>query len=116
MHDLKNLKFMYKLYHNEFPIYFDNYRPFLEKIETPYNFRSAPLPVPQVTHVYAEDRLVYKLVEMKNKLATSYESILIKLDDITFSQLGFSKYVINIMLERYSYNRFLNVCRTCGRP
>ena len=73
-------------------------------------------PVPQVTHVYAEDRLVYKLVEMKNKLAASYESILIKLDDITFSQLGFSKYVTNIMLERYSYNCFLNVCRTCGRP
>ena len=107
---------MYKLYHNELPIYFDNYRLFLEKIETPYNLRSAPLPVPQVTHVYAEDRLVYKLLEMKNKLAASYESILIKFDDITFSQLGFSKYVTNIMLERYSYNCFLNVCRTCGRP
>ena len=116
MHDLKILKFMYKLYHNELPIYFDNYRPFLEKIETPYNLRPAPIPVPQVTHVYAEDRLVYKLVEMQNKLAASYESILIKLDDITFSQLGFSKYVTNIMLERYSYNCFLNVCRTCGRP
>ena len=51
----------------------------LKKIETPYNLRPAPLPVPQVSHVYAEDRLVYKLVEMKNKLAVSYESILIKL-------------------------------------
>ena len=60
MHDSKILKFMYKLYHNELPIYFDNYRPFLEKIETPYNLRPAPLPVPQVTHVYAEDMLVYK--------------------------------------------------------
>ena len=49
---------MYKLYHDELPIYFDNYRPFLEKIEAPYNLRLAPLPVPQVTHVYAEDRLV----------------------------------------------------------
>ena len=55
MHDLKILKFMNKLYHNELPIYFDNYRPFLEKIETPYNLCPAPLPVPQVTHVYAED-------------------------------------------------------------
>ena len=45
----------------------DNCRPFLEKIETPYNLLPAPLPVPQVTHVYAEDRLVYKLVKMKNK-------------------------------------------------
>ena len=71
MHDLKILKFMYKLYHDELPIYFDNYRPFLEKIETQYNLRPAPFPVPQVTHVYAEDRSVYKLVEMKNKLAAS---------------------------------------------
>ena len=76
---------MYKLYHNELPIYFDNYRPFLEKIETPYNLLPAPLPVTQVTHVYAEDRLVSKLVEMKNKLAACYESILIILDDLTFS-------------------------------
>ena len=78
--------------------------------------RPALLPVPQLTHVYAEDRLVYKLVEMKNKPATSYESILIKVDDLTFSQLGFSKFVTNIMLESYSYNCYLNVCRTCGRP
>ena len=112
MHDLKILKLMYKLCHNELPINFDNYRPFLEKIEIPYNLRPAPLPVPQVTYVYAEDRLVYKLVEIKIKLAASYESILIKLDDITFSQLGFSKFATNIMLERYSYNCFLNVCRT----
>ena len=58
--------------------------------------RPAPLPVPQVTHVYAEDRLVYKLVEMKNKLAASYESILMKLDDITFSHVGFSKFVTKL--------------------
>ena len=32
MHDLEVLKLMYKLYHDELPIYFDNYRPFLEKI------------------------------------------------------------------------------------
>ena len=90
MHNLKVFKFMYK-------------------DETPYNLRPAPLPVPQVTYVYAEDRLVYKLVEMKNKLAASYESILIKLDDLTFSQLGFSKFVTNIILESYSYNCYLNV-------
>ena len=34
--------------------------------------------------------------------------------DLTFSQLGFSKFVTNIMLESYSYNCYLNVCRTCG--
>ena len=30
---------------------------------------------------------------MKHKLSATYESILIKLDDITLSQLGFSKYI-----------------------
>ena len=94
---------------------FENYRPFLELNETPYSLRPAPLPVPQVTHVYAEESLVYKRVKMTNKLAASYESILIKLDDLTFSQFGFSKFVTNIMLEMCSYNCFLNVCRTCGR-
>ena len=46
----------------------------LEKRETRYNLRSHRLPVPRVTHVYAESCLLYKLVEMKNKLATSYKS------------------------------------------
>ena len=31
-----------------------------EKIETRYNLCPAPLSVPQVTHVHAEDRLVYE--------------------------------------------------------
>ena len=112
MHDFKILKFMYKLYHNECLYILTIIDHSLKKLK----HHIICVPVPQVTHVYAEDRLVYKLVEMKNKLAASYESILIKLDDITFSQLGCSKFVTNIMHERYSYNCFLNVCRTCGRP
>ena len=44
--------------------------PHLEKRETRYNLCSHQLPVPHVTHVYAESCLLYKLVEMKNKLAT----------------------------------------------
>ena len=50
-------------------IYFDVYRPHLNKIETRYAFRpDHPLPVPQVAHVYAEAGLVYKLVSIKNKI------------------------------------------------
>ena len=40
--------------------------PQLETRETRYNLRSHRLPVPRVTHVYAESCLLYKLVEMKN--------------------------------------------------
>ena len=51
MYELKILKFLYKLYANNFPRYFDVYRPYLNKIETPYAFRPHPLPVPQVAHM-----------------------------------------------------------------
>ena len=82
----------------------------LEKRETRYNLRSHQLSVPRVTHVYAESCLLYKLVEMKNKLATSHKVIY-----RTHSHSAFSKYFIHIMLESYSYECILNPCRTCGR-
>ena len=34
LHELKKIKFLYKLYANDLPIYFDVYRPQLKKIET----------------------------------------------------------------------------------
>ena len=40
---LKILKFLFKLYHNTLPPYFNNYRADLEKIETPYSLRPHPL-------------------------------------------------------------------------
>ena len=48
-------------------------------IETPYDLRSDPLPVPQVAHVYAEAILVNKLVSMKNKTDKISEKISEKL-------------------------------------
>ena len=51
----------------------------LEKRETIYNLRSHRLPVPRVTHVYAKSCLLCKLVEMKNKLATSHKLIFDKI-------------------------------------
>ena len=61
MYELKILKFLYKLYANDFPRYFDVYRPHLNKIETPYALRPHPLSVPQdimVAHVCAEASVV----------------------------------------------------------
>ena len=69
--------------------------PHLEKHETRYNLRSHRLPVPRVTHVYAESCLLYKLVEMKNKLATSNKLIFDKIVNRTHSHSWFSKYVIH---------------------
>ena len=47
------------------------YRPHQNKIETPYALCPHPLPVPQVTHVYAEASIDFKLVSMKNKIFPS---------------------------------------------
>ena len=46
MYELKILECLYKLYADEFPRYFDVYRPHLDTIETPYALRPHPLPVP----------------------------------------------------------------------
>ena len=71
MFGLKILKFLFKLYHNELPPYFNTYRVHLEKHIVPYILRPHVLPVPAVAHVYAESSLVYKLVVMKNRIAAS---------------------------------------------
>ena len=91
--------------------------PHLESRETQYNLRPHPLPVPRVTHAYAESCLLYKLVEMKNKLATSHKLIFDKIVNRTHSHSSFSKYVLNIMIDKYrpSYECVLYSCRTCGR-
>ena len=89
--------------------------PHLEKRETRYNLRSHRLPVPRVTNVYAESCFLYKLVEKKNKLVASHKLIFDKMVNRTNSHSAFSKYVVHIMLESYSYECILNPCRTCGR-
>ena len=96
--DLKLIKFLHKLYHNNLPIYFNYNMPHLEKQEKGYNLRSHRLPVPRVTHVYAESCLLYKLVEIKNKLATSHKLIFDKIVNCTHSHSAFSKicYTYNV--------------------
>ena len=115
MYELKILKFLYKLYANDFPGYFDVYRPYLNKIETPYALRPHPLPVPQVAHVYAEASVVYKLVSMKNKIFLSEKLILQKLEEQSHTLTSFSKYVTTKMLNKYSNICIKHPCRTCGR-
>ena len=83
--DLKIIKFLHKPHHNNLPVYFIDYMPHLESCETQYNLRPHMLPVPRVTHVYAEFCLIYKLVEMKNKLASSHKLILHKIVNRTYA-------------------------------
>ena len=113
--ELKILKFLFKLYHNNLPPYFNSYRSHLEKIVTPYTLRPHPLPVPRVSHVFAEAGLLYKLVVIKNKFAASDEVISFRINDQSYSLIGFNQYVIKKMVDSYSYVCVLNHCHTCGR-
>ena len=108
--DLKKIKFLHKWYHGHLPIYFNNLEH-LESRKTQYNLRQNPLPV----HAYALSCLLHKLVEMKNKLPTSHKLIFDKIVNCTHSRSAFSKYVLNIMIDKYSYECVLISCRTCGR-
>ena len=113
--ELKILKFLFRLYHKNLPPYFNSYRSHLEKIVTPYTLRPHPLPVPRVSHVFAEAGLLYKLVVIKNKFAASDEVISFRINDQSYSLIGFNQYVIKKMVDSYSYVCVLNHCHTCGR-
>ena len=77
--------------------------------------RPHPLPVPCVSHVFAEAGLLYKLVLTKNKLAASDEVISFRIYDQSYSQIGFNQYVIKKTDDSYCYVCVLNHCHTCGR-
>ena len=113
--NLKILKFLFNLYHNKLPPYFNNYRLDLEKIETPYALRLHPLPVPCVSHAYAEAGLVYQLVIMQNKITVSDNLISRRIHDPNYSLAGFNQLLINKMLDNYSYDCPLAICHACGR-
>ena len=113
--NLKILKFLFNLYHNKLPPYFNNYVLDLEKIETPYALRPHPLPVPRVSHAYAEAGLIYRLVVMQNKINISDNLISRRIQDPNYSLASFNQLLINEMLDNYSYECLFVICHTCSR-
>ena len=97
------------------PPYFNNYRADLEKNETPYSLCPHPLPVPRVSHVYAEAGMVCKLVVMQNKITISDNLISRRIHDYGYSLTGFNQLVIKDIFDSYSYICDLAQCRTFGR-
>ena len=81
--------------------------PYLEARETKYILRPHPLPVQRVNHAFAESCLLYKLVKILKKLAIYHKLIHTKIIERTHSHAGFSTYVVNIMIDRYSYECIL---------
>ena len=117
MFSLKILKFLRKLSHNELPIYFEVYLPHLKKIVTPYIFRPHLLTTPLIATliVYAESCLVYQLVLMINYISREHPLILLKIEEKSHSAAGFTIYVINTLLDKYTYECVRVPCRTCNR-
>ena len=87
----------------------------LKETIVPYTLRPYALPVPAVAHVYAESSLVHKLVVMKNRIAISDKLILRRIDDQSFSLIGFNQLVTNGILSNYSYTCSFQIFYTCGR-
>ena len=93
MVDQKLLKFLHKLITNKLPAYFNLYKPYLKRINTTYNLRRNPLPVPTVKHKYAESLLIYRLVKLKNTMSVKFPPVAKKLDEGSHSLASFSNYV-----------------------
>ena len=68
----KLLKFLHKLNTKKLPAYFNSYKPYLKRIDTTYNLRRNPLPVPAVKHMYAESLSIYRLVKLKNTMSLKF--------------------------------------------
>ena len=113
MVDQKLLKFLHNLNSNKLPAYFNSYKPYLKRIDTTYDLRHNPSPMPAVK--YAESRLIYRLVTLKNTMSVKFPLVAKKLDESSHSLAGFSNYVAKTILDRYEYLCTNDPCLPCGR-
>ena len=86
----------------------------MKKLKLPNALRPHPLPVPRVSHAYAEAGLVYQLVTMQNKITVSDNLISRRIHDPNYSLAGFNQLLINKTLDNYNYDCLLVICHTCG--
>ena len=89
--------FYYKLMNNLLPIYFENCKPTLPRIDQLYNVRKPVFHLPKIKHKFAEQLPDYQLVKLLNKNG----SFRISSKVFTHSKKGFSSYVKNIIIETY---------------
>ena len=88
--------------------------PYLKAHETNFNLRPHPLSVPPVAHAFAELCLLCKLVKIKNDHATYHKLIHGKIVKRTHTHPDLSNYVVNIMIDKYSFECIFYPCHTCG--
>ena len=92
--------FYYKLMNNLLPIYFENCKPTLTRIDHLYNVRKPGFHLPKIKHKLAEQLSDYQLLKLLNK----NESFRISSKLFTHSKKGFSSYeLINLNLRILSW-------------
>ena len=101
---LKQLKFYYNLSYSLLPPYlqFKTHDSFLFKY-------------PKVDHIFEKSSVLYQLFSLLNTVHPTWLDILRKIEEKSHSYKGFSWYVSEKFLEKYSYECRLLVCYTCGR-
>ena len=101
--------FYYKLMNNLLPIYFENCKPTLPRIDQLYNVRKSVFHLPKIKHKFAEQLPDYQLVKLLNKNG----SFRISSKVFTHSKKGFSSYVKNIIIETYEVQCNIVNCVSC---
>ena len=101
--------FYYKLMINLLPIYFENCKPTLPRIDQLYNVRKPVFHLPKIKHKFAEQLPDYQLVKLLNKNG----SFRISSKVFTHSKKGFSSYVKNIIIETYEVQCNIVNCVSC---
>ena len=101
--------FYYKLMNNVLPIYFENCKPTLPRIDQLYNVRKPVFHLPKIKHKFAEQLPDYQLVKLLNKNG----SFRISSNVFTHSKKRFSSYVKNIVIETYEVQCNIVNCVSC---
>ena len=95
--------FYYKLINNLLPIYFENCKPTLPRIDQLYNVRKPVFHLPKTKH-----KLLNNL-----KLLNKNGSFRISSKVFTHSKKGFSSYVKNVIIETYEVPCNIVNCVSC---
>ena len=101
--------FYYKLMNNLLPLYFENYKPTLLRIDQLYNVRKPVVHLPKIKYTFAGQLPDNQLIKLLNKNG----SFRISSKIFTHSKKGFSSYVKNIIIETYEVQCNIVNCVSC---
>ena len=96
---------------NLLPIYFENYKPTLPRIDQLYNVRKPVFHLPKITHKFAEQMPDYQLVKLLNENGSFRISS--KVSTNSKKVFTSSSYVKNIIIETYEVQCNIVNCVSC---